>query len=177
VQLKDKWRNLVKFKHVSRVEADVAASKSVTSNSRCAFFGPLLVHLWWSGKPLANLERAGLFPSFAAVVHNNWCMHCRRASGGSDRRYGYLWPASVVINGLSPYRPCVLECELHLQVELTGDCRGRTASAEPLVEIERQRQENIARNKCVVLLATCDNVSTSVTTVNQACPCATHIAE
>ncbi|BDA45575.1 probable single myb histone 3 at N-terminal half [Coccomyxa sp. Obi] len=67
VQLKDKWRNLVKFKHVSRVEADVAASKSATINSR-------------------------------------------RASGGSDRR-------------------------------------GRNVSAEPLVEIERQRQENIARNK------------------------------
>lgn len=30
---------------------------------------------------------------------------------------------------------------------LIDGCRGRTASAEPLVEIERQRQENIARNK------------------------------
>ena len=28
VQLKDKWRNLVKFKHVSRTEAENAASRS-----------------------------------------------------------------------------------------------------------------------------------------------------
>lgn len=34
VQLKDKWRNLVKFKHVSRVEADVAASKAAATQSR-----------------------------------------------------------------------------------------------------------------------------------------------
>ena len=35
VQLKDKWRNLVKFKHVSRVEADVAAAKSASFQARC----------------------------------------------------------------------------------------------------------------------------------------------
>jgi len=35
VQLKDKWRNLVKFKHVSKTEAENAASRSPGYRIRC----------------------------------------------------------------------------------------------------------------------------------------------
>lgn len=44
VQLKDKWRNLVKFKHVSRVEADVAAAKSASLHARCCGLGHPMLH-------------------------------------------------------------------------------------------------------------------------------------
>ncbi len=83
VQLKDKWRNLVKFKHVSRVEADVAASKSATINSRCAFRVFLLVFCHCPAQVFLQLGRF----EYPHLISKNFCVHCRRASGGSDRRY------------------------------------------------------------------------------------------
>ena len=86
VQLKDKWRNLVKFKHVSRVEADVAASKSVTINSRWAA-EYLLVPFHWLAAMIDDLEWVGIFSASAACFQLHLLMVGRRASGGSDRRY------------------------------------------------------------------------------------------
>lgn len=62
VQLKDKWRNLVKFKHVSRVEADVAASKSATINTRCAGLKSLSTILFVTNWDNRDLVHAALRP-------------------------------------------------------------------------------------------------------------------
>lgn len=62
MQLKDKWRNLVKFKHVSRVEADVAASKSATINTRYAGLVSLTTILLLTSWDTCDFDHAALRP-------------------------------------------------------------------------------------------------------------------
>ena len=142
VQLKDKWRNLVKFKHVSRVEADVAAAKSASNHARCAHAPKKF--------PACSVGDMHTCSNPQRLPVQIFCvlLLSRKAGKEAGSRCG---PSAF----FATLRTCLSVPEQHVQDHRTGmhgACRGRQAVAEPLVEIERQRQENIARNRCGFML-------------------------